>query len=109
MMIITHFLVGAWAGRYQKTERAAYLNGLISHLVTDGIKHDDGAVHPVVQGLGLIGVAWLVGRRWGLESQVFRGGSGGALPDFEVAANLVIPGGWPRIFPAHWQVRGREG
>lgn len=131
MLVASHLAAGAAIGMAVERPWPRTLAALGTHLVLDGVGHDDETVSPL--GQALLGVAALgaLAVCWGPTSSVVLGALAGAVPDTEVAADLALfarrGGGRPgsarshalggsppanRVarygFPSHWQIGERE-
>jgi hypothetical protein len=111
MLVASHIAAGAAVGLVVERPWQRTLAALGSHLVLDGVGHDDRTIGPVAQGL--IGVAALGALTvcWGPTSPVVLGALAGSVPDAEVAVHLAVLG--RRVaahyaFPSHWQIGKRE-
>lgn len=108
MLAASHVVAGAAVGLVLERPVARTLGALATHLVLDGVGHDDDTIGVRAQAalatiaLGALGVCW------GPASPVVLGGLAGVLPDAEVAVDLVLLGGVGRyVFPSHWQLGRR--
>ena len=107
MLLATHLVAGAAAGRVVDRPWPRVLAALGTHLVLDGIGHDDESVSPALQGvLGAVTFATLA-FCCGPTSPAVQGAIAGGLPDTEVAVDIALFGGRVAryVFPSHWQTR----
>jgi hypothetical protein len=107
MLLASHLVAGAAVGTAVARPLPRTLAALGTHLVLDGIGHDDDAISPVGQAaLGVVTLATLVAC-CGPTSPAVLGALAGGVPDTEVAADIVLFGGRVAryVFPSHWQIR----
>lgn len=104
MLAISHIASGALIGARCRSRRAAAVAGLISHLVLDGIDHDDESIG--LAGQAALGTAALLGLLRGhrLGSPAVTGALAALLPDVEIAVSMLR--GRKETarygFPSHW-------
>src|SRR5438132_388955 len=97
----THALVGAALGRLAKRTDRAFLAGVASHALLDGLPHRD-SLHPLmwlVDACGVLGVVALAAAS--RDAGMLAGAAGGVLPDLENLSESP-PGRHTKIFPSHW-------
>jgi len=103
----THALVGAALGRLAKRTDRAFLAGVASHALLDGLPHRD-SLHPLmllVDACGVLGVVALAAAS--RDAGMLAGAAGGVLPDLENISESS-PGRHTKIFPSHWAPHRRH-
>lgn len=110
MLLATHLVAGAAVGSVVERPLPRTLAALATHLVLDGVGHDDVSLSPAAQAV--LGAATLavLATCCGPTSPAVLGALAGAVPDTEIAFNLALFGGRVAryVFPSHWQIRKTE-
>lgn len=92
-----HALIGAAAGALVKNKPAAFVAGVVSHVIADKIPHRD--IHPAVDVPLLAVMLGLIIKKYGVDSAEFYGAVGGASPDLE--HGLAKIGLMDKVFYTH--------
>jgi len=100
MIGAVHACIGAGVGSFFRNKSAAFVSGVVSHLVADALPHKDLAPEievPLMAGMMAGIAAWK-----GLDSPEFWGAMGGISPDVE--HGLLVAGiinKEQKVFPSH--------
>lgn len=104
MLAISHIASGALIGARCRSRRSAVVAGLLSHLLLDGIDHDDDTIG--LAGQAVLGAAGLLGLLRGhrITSPAVAGALAAVLPDVEIAVSMLCGRkDTARYgFPSHW-------
>jgi hypothetical protein len=110
MLAVSHITAGAAIGVAVERPWPRTLAALGSHLVLDGIGHDDASIGPAAQAVLSAAALGALAACWGPRSPVVLGALAGSVPDAEIALHLALyRHRTVRYgFPSHWQIRPRE-